>query len=75
MAFDNSPQAFIDGLDSYEFNTRGMVQSMVHHVLAPQNPLYRGQRVLHLKGHVVSRSLHKKLLESPHRHIHRDNAE
>jgi len=57
VAFDNSPDAILHGIDSYEFNTRGMLQAMLHYLLAPRNPLFRGGDVFHPKGHVVRRSL------------------
>jgi DNA-binding transcriptional regulator YhcF (GntR family) len=57
IAFDNSSAAFLYGIDSYEFNTQGMVQSMIHHLLAPRNPLYNQGEILHPRGHVVKRTL------------------
>jgi len=57
VSFDNSPAAFLHGIDSYEFNTRGMVQAMIHHLLAPRNPIYSPGKVLHPRGHVVRRAL------------------
>ena len=57
LSFDNSPEAYMQGLDSYEFGTRGMVRAMLHHLLAPTHPLYRGNHIQYAQGRLVRHSL------------------
>ena len=57
LSFDNSPEAYMQGLDSYEFGTRGMVRAMLHHLLSPSHPLYRGSQIQYAQGRLVRHSL------------------
>lgn len=57
LSFDNSPEAFLQGINSYDFNTRGMVQSMLLHLRNPQSPLYHSHEVIYPRGRVIERSL------------------
>ncbi len=57
LSFDNSPEAFLQGINSYDFNTRGMVQSMLLHLRNPQSPLYHSHEVIYPRGRVIERSV------------------
>ena len=53
VGFDNTPESYVRGLDSYAFNTRGMVQEMLYHLVAPKHTLFAQGQIIHLAGKVV----------------------
>ncbi len=56
IGFDNTFKALKYGLSSYDFNTKGMVQSMIDYILRPSNFLYTSRnKVIHLYGNVIER--------------------
>lgn len=57
LSFDNSPEVFLQGINSYDFNTRGMVQSMLLHLRNPQSPIYSSHEVIYPRGRVIERSV------------------
>lgn len=63
-SFDNTPEARAVGIESFEFNTRGMVQAMVEHLLHPSHPLYPYGLLRQPKGHVVERAKHNHAKDS-----------
>ena len=56
IGFDNTFASFERRISSYEFNTRGEVQSMLNHLLYPAQSLFSGNRTsISLRGSVVER--------------------
>jgi len=59
VAFDNTLESYVRGLDSYEFNTLGLVQQMLYHLVAPRHPQFSSGDVLHLQGRVICKGMSK----------------
>lgn len=54
--FDNTFQSLKLGITSYDFNTQGLVQSMIDHLINPSSNLYqKDDRILYLSGKVIER--------------------
>ena len=56
ISFDNTPEARALGIESFEFNTQGMVKAMIEHLRQPQHPFHITGVFRQPKGHVVQRN-------------------
>ncbi|MBD3240531.1 MAG: hypothetical protein GF331_08090 [Chitinivibrionales bacterium] len=56
IAFDDSVEAFVLGLSSYNFNVAAVVRAMIGHLLSPPGgPSARAPRLVEVAGRVVAR--------------------
>ena len=60
VGFDSTLPSYVYGIDSYEFNTSGLTQQMLYHIVAPKHPQFARGGVLHLKGRVVGKGKHQQ---------------
>jgi len=57
IGFDNSFDSLKRGISTYEFNTGGETQSMLHHLIYPHSlPILGSKRVVRLNGSVIERA-------------------
>ncbi len=55
MGFDNSPEAMVAGLTSYDFNVPALADALLRHVLDPLSTPAHGRGSVELPGYVVER--------------------